>query len=462
VSYRSVLAVPGAALVALAAPPAAALVLPDLSPQVLDGARAELGPGSGLLRAAGLTFPALVVTVPAAAVASRTTRRVRAVLFAGLVCLLAGLAAVRYTETVQLVAAGRLAQGVGAGIVLPASAVLVWEMRSRFLAALWAGSLAAGLVGAMPLTLYLVRTGGDWRVALAPFPWPALVALAALAPCLAWRGERLPAAKNAERSQLVLPIAPAAGVAFLAAVAAHQWSPGAQLVVACIALVTVCGPAPGAARDATAGGPFGSAVVMVGAGLLAFPLAGPLAGLAASDGRPPPVPFAAGAAAALAGALLAAAVPRRAARATVLAGHVLIVGAVAAALATGAVDQPAALTVVLVPLGLGVGAALAASLRDAGAGAVLFGLGLCFPAVLTGQLLVLSLQAARWVQARPGTAEQQLAALTAGYRTWLVVAGALAVVLAVASRRGRAGRDASGDGDGGRTAAKAVPEPMAG
>jgi hypothetical protein len=437
VSYRSVFAVPGAALVALSVPASAALVLPDLSPQVLDGARADLGTGAQpwLVRAAGLTFPALAITVPAAAVAARRFR-VRAVLFAGLALLVAGLAAVRYGETLQLVCAGRIAQGIGAGIALPASAVLVWETRSRLPVALWAASLAAGLLGAMPLALHLVRAGGDWRVALAPSPWLALVALGALLPCLLWRGERLPAAKSAERAQLVMPIVPAAGVAFLAAVAVYQWSPGAQLVVACIALLAVCGPALAAAGDATAGSANGGAVVMVSVGLLAFPLAGPLAGLVASDGGLPPVPFAAGAAAALAGALTAAALPRRTGRALVLTGHLLILLAVAAALATGAADQPAALIAVLVPLGLGAGTALSASLRDAGAGAVLFGLGLCFPAVLTGQLLVLSLQAGRWLQARPTDAAQQLAALTDGYRIWLVVAGVLAVLLALAARRG--------------------------
>jgi cyanate permease len=450
VSYRSFIAMPGAALLALAAPLAAVLVVPDLSPQVVERARADLASAPGFVRAAGLTLPALVLTVPPAAVMARRLPA-RAVLLAGLLCLLGGIAAVRYAGTVPLLAGGRLLQGVGAGIVLPATAVLVWEMRSRFLVALWAGALAAGLVVAMPLALHLVPASGDWRVALAPFPWPVVLALAALLPCLAWRGEPLPVPKHAERGQVVLPIAPAAGLAFLALVVTHQWSPGAQLVVACIALVALCGPAMAAGRDAAAGSPLGCAVVMVATGLLAYPLAAPLAGLAADGGEMPPVPFAAGGAAALAGALLTAWLPGRAVRAAVPAGHALILAAVLVALVTRTPAEPGPLMAVLIPLGLGVGVALAASLRDAAAGAVLFGLGLCFPAVLTGQLLVLSLQAGRWQQARPATGAQQAQALADGYHVWLMAAGAIAVLLALAARP----RPGGGAG-------KALPEPAAG
>jgi hypothetical protein len=450
VSYRSIIAMPGAALLALAAPMAAALVVPDLSPQVMEGARADLGTAPGLVRAAGLTLPALVLTVPPAAVMARRFPA-RALLLVGLLCLIAGLAAVRYGETVSTIATGRLLQGIGAGVVLPAPVVLVWAMRSRFLAALWAGALAAGLLLAMPLSLYLLPASDDWRVALAPFPWPATAALGALVLCLAWRGEPLPVLKQVERGQIMLPVVPAAGVAFLAIVATRQWSPGAQLVVASIALLALCGPAMAAGRDAPAGSPLNCAVVMVTTGLLAYPLAGPLAGLATAGGGVPPVPFVAGGAAALVGALLSAWLPGRAARGAVLAGHALILLAVLAALVMGASADPVPLMAVLIPLGLGVGIALAASLRDAGAGAALFGLGLCFPAVLTGQLLVLSLQAARWAQARPVTAAQQAQALTAGYRVWLMAAAAIVVVLGMAARRRRGGVHAT-----------ALPEPLAG
>ncbi|CNG11450.1 Uncharacterised protein [Mycobacterium tuberculosis] len=94
------------------------------------------------------------------------------------------------------------------------------------------------------------------------------------------------------------------------------------------------------------------------------------------------------------------------------------------------VRDPWTLLAPLVPLGAGAGLALAASLRDAEPGAALFGLSLCFPAVLTGQLAVLSLQAARLQRARPSSGPQQVQALLAGYQSWLIAAGMVAVLLA--------------------------------
>ncbi|MFC5754380.1 hypothetical protein ACFPZN_52960, partial [Actinomadura rugatobispora] len=314
-SHRSVtaaVATAGTALLAAAAPAAAALVLPDLSPDV--AARAGLGDGSGFVRAAGLTLPALLLAVaPAAWLARR--RSPRAVLVAGLCLLVAGLAGARYADSVPLVAAARGAQGVGAGLALPATLVLVWERGGRFLAALWAGALAAGLLVAMPLALLAAPSAGsgDWRSVLVPVPWPAaLAAGAAVIVCLMGRGaEPFAAPRHAERAQLVLPAAPAAGLAFLAVVTARDWSPGARLVVACIALVALFGLALAAGRDATAGSPLGCAAVMVTTGLLVYPVAAPLAGLAqaaatGTDGAVPLLPFAAEGAAALARALLTA------------------------------------------------------------------------------------------------------------------------------------------------------------
>ncbi|QKG21317.1 hypothetical protein ACTIVE_2955 [Actinomadura verrucosospora] len=124
--------------------------------------------------------------------------------------------------------------------------------------------------------------------------------------------------------------------------------------------------------------------------------------------------------------------------------------------------------VLLVPLGTGAGLALAASLRDAHAGAALFGLSLCFPAVLTGQLFVLSLQAARLRRAHSLTDARHLDALAGGYRTWLVVAGTAAVLLAaltlrlIARHARAAGRDRGAAGRNGRRTAESAPAPEAG
>ncbi|MEU8119469.1 hypothetical protein AB0C21_12265 [Spirillospora sp. NPDC049024] len=451
---RRRLAMLGALLLTFTALPAAVLVVPDASGDVVPAAASALALGDaeipGLLRATGLSLPALLVTVPLAAVAAR---RFPAwfVLMGGLAVLLAGTGAVRLADSVPLVGAVRALQGAGAGIVLPASLVLVWERRSRALTAAWAGALAGTLILAMPLALKAVPPPADgtavpdWRVALAPYPLLAVAAAAAALahPLLCARPRRPLAFRRTERGQLLLVLVPAGGFAFLAVAAAHNWSPGARLLLAGLALPALAGLALTGGRD-SAGSPFGCAVVMIATGLLCHPVAGPLAGLAAAragagTGGPPLLPFAVAAAAALAGALAAT---RTGARGAVRAGYLLMIVAVPLGLAGGAPGRWALLAP-LVPLGAGAGLALAASLRDAKAGAALFGLSLCFPAVLAGQLLALSAQAARLQRTHPVTEAQQLHALLEGYRVWLVIALAAAVLLAGATARlcaGRAGR----------------------
>ncbi|MWK37426.1 hypothetical protein GEV43_27410 [Actinomadura sp. J1-007] len=287
---------------------------------------------------------------------------------------------------------------------------------------------------------------------------------AALA-CLVARGRRrLPALRHNERGQLVLPLAPAAGFAFLAVATTYGWSPGARLVVAGAAGLALLGLALVGSRDATAGSPLACAVVMVSAGLLAYPLASPLAGLvsaaarAQEAGNAPFAPFAAAGAAALLGAIATVRLSRDGARAAVLAGHGLIVVAVLLGLAVGVGTAPLPLTALLVPLGAGVGVALAASFRDANVGGALFGLSLCFPAVLTGQMLVLSLQAARLELPPPVNEAQQLSGLTGGYRVWLVAAGVTAVLLAAAARWAGNARETAGTARGTAGAAREAAE----
>ncbi|MFG2091208.1 MULTISPECIES: hypothetical protein [unclassified Spirillospora] len=444
------LAVPGALLLTFTALPAAVLVVPDAAFHVVPAAARALGLGdteiAGLLRATGYSLPALLLAVPLAAVAARRFPAWR-VLVTGVAVLLAGLGAARFADSVPLVAVVRAAQGAGAGIVLPASLVLVWERGSRVLAAAWAGALAGTLIFAMPLALKAVPMPAegtavpDWRVALAPFPWPAVAAAVAAPayPLLRGRGPwSLPVARHAERGQLLLPFVPAAGFAFLAVVAAQDWSPGARLVVAGLALAALLGLAVAAGRDATAGSPFGCALVMIAVGLLCHPVAGPLAGLASVTARArgdaagvPLLPSAVAAAAALAGALAST---RLSARLAVPAGYCLMTAAVLLGLAADPHDRWAPL-LPLVPLAAGAGLALAASLRDAGVGAALFGLSLCFPALLAGQLLVLSLQASRLERLRPATETQQAAVLLDAYHVWLVIAAAATVLLAAATAR---------------------------
>ncbi|MFB4307229.1 hypothetical protein [Actinomadura sp. GTD37] len=443
---RRRLAALGTLLLTGTALPAAVLTVPDASGNVVPAAASDLGLGdagvAALLHATGLSLPALLLAVPIGAVAARRLPAWR-VLAVGLAVLLAGLGAVRLADSVPLAGTVRAAQGAGAGIVLPASLVLVWERRDRALAAAWAGVLAGMLILAMPLALAAVpgpaggAPGAGWRAALAPCPWLAVAAAgAALArPLLHGRIPwALPASRRAERGQLLLPLVPAAGFTFLAVVAAADWSPGARVLVAGLAVPALAGLAVTGGRDAPAGSPHGCALVMIAVGLLSYPVAAPLAGIAAATAQAhgaglPLLPFAAGAAAALAGALAATRVP---ARGAVPAGFLLLIVAVALGLGTGARGHWTLLAP-LVPLGAGAGLALAASLRDAAAGAALFGLSLCFPAVLAGQLLVLSLQAARLRGPRPPAEADRVDALLAGYHGWLAVAGMVAVLLAGAA-----------------------------
>ncbi|MER6817150.1 hypothetical protein ABT299_48525 [Spirillospora sp. NPDC000708] len=470
----------GALLTAVTVLPAAVLVVPDATAGIVPVAAHALGLGEGrvpaLLRATGLSLPALALTLPLAAVAARRLPA-WAVLATGLAVLLGGLGAVRFAGSVPVVGAVRAAQGAGAGIALPASLVLVWERRNAALSAFWAGVLAASLLIAMPVALRAVpppRPGtapGGWHAALAPYPWLAGAAAAAAVLGVLLRGRvpwTLPPPRLAERGRLALPCVPVAGFAFLAVVAAHGWSPGARLVVAASALAALAGLALAGGAE---GGPFGCAPVMVATGLLAYPLAAPLSGLAAA-GAPASrfLPVAAAAAATVTGALAAS---RARPRAAVMAGYALMAAGIGLALAAGPTGRWTPV-VLLVLLGTGAGLALAASLRDAHVGAALFGLSLCFPAVLAGQLCVLSLQADRLRRTRALTGAGRLDALADGYRAWLLIAGAAAVLLAaltlrlIASHARAAERHGGAFERGGSTAlrhgrvAESAPAPEAG
>ncbi|MGI5207929.1 hypothetical protein ACQEU6_40950 [Spirillospora sp. CA-108201] len=348
---RRRLATLGSLLLTFTALPAAVLVVPDASGGVVPAAASALALGDaeipGLLRATGLSLPVLLVTVPLAAVAAR---RLPAwgVLMAGLAVLLAGTGAARLAHSLPDIGTVRAVQGIGAGIVLPASLVLVWERRNRALSAAWAGALAGTLILAMPLALKAVPVPADgaavhdWRVALAPFPLLAVAAAGtALAhPLLRGRLHRRPSAfRRSERGRLLLVLVPAGGFAFLAVVAAHAWSPGARLLLAGLTLLALAGLAVAGGREEAAGAPSGAALAMVAVGLLCQPVAGPLAGLAAAragTGGPPLLLFAVAAAAALAAALAAT---RTGTRGAVRTGHVLMIAAVPLGLAAGALGR---------------------------------------------------------------------------------------------------------------------------
>jgi hypothetical protein len=442
-------------LVAITAVPIVALVVPNTVSYVVGPALRDLGLGNGqaagLVRANGLALPALLLAVPISAVAAR---RVPAwlVLLTGLLCVLTGEIAAQFAGSVPVIGTVRVVQGIGAGVILPATLILVWERHGRVLITLWAGVFTAALLLAMPAAMYAVpapqapsgqlsdgAASDRWRTVLQPYPWLIGLALAAVAVLVilrAWaKTGPLPVLRHTERTQLLLPFVPAAGFAFLAVVTTYGWSPGAQLIVAGIGLVALLGLALTGTRNTAMGSPHGFAVVALTTGLLTVPVAAPLTGLVSTHSGPhgvPLAPFVAGAAAAMAGALLTAGVRDESTRTAVLSGHGLMIIAVLVFLTVDATSSTWLLTAPMLALGAGTGTALAASLRVSGLGSALFGIALCFPAVLTGYLIVGPLQVADVNEAVDAGGGQQevVYALTSAFRVWLIVAGVIAVLMA--------------------------------
>ncbi|MCW2899081.1 MAG: hypothetical protein JWO67_1346 [Streptosporangiaceae bacterium] len=437
-----------ALLVVVTAVPIVALVVPNTVSYVVTQALRDLGldqhQAPGLVRANGLALPALLLAVPVFAVASR---RIPAwlVVLSGLLCVLAAEIGAESAGSVPEIGAVRAVQGIGAGAILPATLVLVWERRGRVLITVWAGVFAAALLLAMPLGMRAVPAGGPsgrggaWRSVLQPYPWLIGVALVAVALFVLLRirapAEPLPKLRHTERTQLLLPFVPAGGFAFLAVVTTYGWSPGAQLIVAGIGLAALLGLALVGTRNTTTGSPHGFAVVVLTAGLLTAPVAAPLTGLVSTRLGPegvPLTPFAAGAGAAVAGALVTARLRGRNPRTAVLGGHGLVIVAVLVFLTTDASSDTLLLTAPLVALGAGIGTALAGSLHGTTLGSALFGAALCFPAVLTGYLIVGPLQVAKVNEVVDSGGGQRdiVYALTSAFRIWLVVGGLIAVLMA--------------------------------
>ncbi|MCD0452862.1 hypothetical protein LO762_27310 [Actinocorallia sp. API 0066] len=419
-----------AAAIAFAVP-AAALTVPNAAAFVADPALAELGGGPvGLVQATGAALPALVLTVPAAVVLARI-RPPALVLAAGLLAVLLGGLLVGQAASTWALGAARALAGAGAGLVLAAAATLALRHRAPLPRALYAGTLTAGLLAAMPLVLRAVPDRPqDWREPLTAHPWAAVAALVAVLPALFLRPRRAGGApRPTERAQLLLPLVPAAGLAFLAVLAVERaWAPGVNLIVAGLGVAALTGMALAAAGDADTAGPLAPGPVLLLTGLLVLPVTAPLAGLTATArgvGAAELWPFAAGAGAALAAALATVAFDTRAARTAVGAGCALMVAGCALLLGYDPLGGGPLLGPALVALGGGAGLALAASLRDAPQGAGGFALALCFPALLSGSLIAGSLQLARVGATAQG--EGPLDALAAAQRVWTATACALGV-----------------------------------
>jgi hypothetical protein len=269
-----------AVLVVASVVPLALLQLPNLIGSSMSAATMAriAGPNGAadLIRASGLALPVMACVAPVAAVLARRHRAWPSLL-TGLILLGAADLLGDSARSVLLIAIDRGLHGLGAGIALPATLALAWERSPwwrRLLCRWWTVVLVLSLLGSVPLLRDRLTSGG-WRAALQPFPWLTAVALAVTALYIALTGGAGPPARAAvtpaERSQLALLAAPAAGLSVLAVGVSDQLASSvvaaaavAVFVLACMAMVT--------SADAVTGGERGTR------GRLCFPLVGACAG----------------------------------------------------------------------------------------------------------------------------------------------------------------------------------------
>jgi hypothetical protein len=329
-----------AALIVACVVPLTVLQLPNLIASVLPaGALARIaGDGSvlSLVRASGLALPVMACVAPVAAVLARRKRAWPALL-AGLILFGAADLLGNSAHSVLTIGADRALHGLGVGIALPASLALGWERpprSGRLLRRWWVVVAVVSLAASVPLMRDRLA-GGDWRLALQPFPWLTAAGLAATALYAALTGagrQGRAAVTLAERSQLTLLAVPLAGIGALD-VGVSNASARSVAVAAGAAVVVLIALAMVTSADPVTGGP------RQGRPRLCFPLTAACAGFALAPtaamlailrplagGGPYPtlhalaLPLAAAAGAAVAGTGIAWLCGRRAAAAAVRAG----------------------------------------------------------------------------------------------------------------------------------------------
>lgn len=463
-------------LVILTSVPLAVLVVPNTislaAGAVVRSLEVDVASGPKIVRSYGLALPALMLTVPFAAVYARRGRPWPV--------LLAGLALLGLTEVVAgavgsvfWVAFLRIFQGIGAGLVLPGTLALVatHPLRGqRLLSAWYAGVLVASLMAATPL-IYLTLLGDDWHAIMQPYPW--LVGLALLFTAGLVVTERregvVRATARASERILLLPAIPALALSVFAVGASFNWSTWALLALAVTALIVMYGLTTlGDAFDGRLG--TNHVVVAVTAGVVVLPVTAQVVNLSL------PVFGGPGLGAIWLPLLVAVVVTMGTAIGGVVFGppsaspQMTIAGLVAAGLGLAAIRLlvPATDWLVLLALTLlggGLGLAFGATLRRVGTGAALLGLGVIFPAVLAGQLLSGAIMLRFTEQIASGSLHSRVVhdLLLSALGSWVTVS-ALVTLVAIADvtlawlRSRRAGstsitegddaRDEAGDGDG--------------
>ncbi|MER5326398.1 hypothetical protein [Streptosporangium roseum] len=389
-----------------------------------------------MVRAHGLALPAMVLTVPPAAVA---VRRMRAapLLVAGLALLAVADAAGGYADSTLLVGVLRVLHGIGAGLLVPATLAAVWE-RSPLLRALWGGMLAVSLLTAQALALWPLDEVRSWRVTLQPYPMLTGVALALAAVYLVlWmkRGQGAPAGGGtdvAEGGRLPVAMVPAVAIAALALGSTFDWPPDLLIGAALLSILVLFGLA--SLRILGGAGGQVPAYTMLAVGVVVLPTAaqvtyvelGGLGGPGLSGLWPAFV------IAGVAGVAAAALVSRLGDGAVSLAGAgglvLVVAGLCAVRLLLPAPGGPAPI-VPLTLLGVGAAVALTSALRSSGPGAALFALSLFFPAVLSGFLLGSGVQFMSLKDA--ATSQALVDGFVDALHLWALIGGGLVVAVIV-------------------------------
>ncbi|WP_433516759.1 hypothetical protein ACQP2T_15045 [Nonomuraea sp. CA-143628] len=423
-------------LLIIVALPLAMLAIPN-TVSVVSGLLPEGFDKLALMRAHGLALPAMILTVPLAAVALRHVK-VPHMLLGGLTVLALADVAGGFAGSTFLVATLRVLHGIGAGLLIPATLVAAWE-RSMALRAIWTGMLAFSLLTAQALALWPLDQVSDWKITLQPYPLLTGIALALAAVYfVVWllQGQPpMPSPRAAERSRLLLASVPAVGISVVAiSTASEEWGPGLVILLAVLAIVALLVMASFGSR----GGPRTPAYVMVAVGIVLLPslaqityvemrgLGGP--GLLGGSGMTGLwIPLVVAGVLALASAIAV----RLFAGARWLAPLGLL--AMVVGLASVRVLVPAADGLVLVIpftlLAAGAAVALTSALSQSGIGAGLFGLALCFPGVLAGYLLATGVQL---MMLRGVTVAQQLVDRFVGtLHLWSLIGGFLVVAVIV-------------------------------
>lgn len=388
-----------------------------------------------MIRAHGLALPAMVLTMPMAAVA---VRRVRAapMVVAGLTLLAVADAAGGYAGSTTLVGVLRVLHGIGAGLLVPATLMAVWG-RAPFLRAVWAAALAASLLSAQALALWPLDQVDSWRVTLQPYPMLTGVALVLAAIYLVlWlrEGEGATAPRPAAmgRGRTLWAVVPATGVAALALGSTFDW-PADLVIIAALAsvLVLLVLASSGASKGAAGRAP---AYVMVAVGVVILPTAaqvtyvelGGLGGPGLSGLWPA---FAVAAATALLSAALANRLEAVAMPVVAAGGLVAVVAGLCAARLFLPASGGVALILPFVLLAAGASVALTGALRSCGEEAALLALSLFFPSVLAGFLLGSGVQVARL---REATTPQALVdGFVGALHLWTLIGGGLVLVVIV-------------------------------